>query len=364
MTLSLYLARRFLGTFGLVLAVFVALLYLVELAEQMSRLAGTPSGLRGAMELAGLSLPAALYRILPLITILAAIALFVSLARSSELVVIRAAGRSGLGALVAPTVTALLLGLLAVAALNPIVAATSKLLSVRDAVLTGQERSALSVSAEGLWLRQGGAEGPVVIHAARANGDATELFDTTFLGFDATGRPAFRIRAERATLADGAWRIETARRWPLDADNPEREAEDLDRLNLPSDLTADRIRDGFGRPSDLSIWDAGDFVAALDAAGLSSRKQRVWVQTELALPLLLAGMVLVGAGFTMRHVRFRRTGPAVLFAMAGGFAIYFLRNFAQVLGENGQIPAVLAAWGPPLAAVLLALTLLLHLEDG
>jgi len=46
------------------------------------------------------------------------------------------------------------------------------------------------------------------------------------------------------------------------------------------------------------------------------------------------------------------------------FAIYFLRNFAQVLGENGQLPAILAAWAPPLAAIGLSLGILLHNEDG
>ena len=54
----------------------------------------------------------------------------------------------------------------------------------------------------------------------------------------------------------------------------------------------------------------------------------------------------------------------VLYAILGGFAIFFLRNFAQVLGDNGQIPVILAAWSPPVAAVLLSLGLLLHLEDG
>ncbi|WP_461307014.1 LptF/LptG family permease, partial [Albidovulum sp.] len=49
---------------------------------------------------------------------------------------------------------------------------------------------------------------------------------------------------------------------------------------------------------------------------------------------------------------------------AAGFAIFLLRNFAQVLGENGQIPVALAAWGPPLAALLLSLSLILHLEEG
>jgi lipopolysaccharide export system permease protein len=47
-----------------------------------------------------------------------------------------------------------------------------------------------------------------------------------------------------------------------------------------------------------------------------------------------------------------------------GFGIFFLRNFAQVLGSNGQIPVFLAAWSAPVASVLLALGLLLHMEDG
>ena len=85
---------------------------------------------------------------------------------------------------------------------------------------------------------------------------------------------------------------------------------------------------------------------------------------ELAQPLLLSAMVLVAAGFTMRHARSGKTSSLVLLAVLSGFAIFFLRNFAQVLGDNGQIPIFLAAWAPPLAAIMMALGLLLHLEDG
>ena len=102
----------------------------------------------------------------------------------------------------------------------------------------------------------------------------------------------------------------------------------------------------------------------LERAGFSARKHNVWFQMELALPLLLMAMVLVGAGFTMRHARSGQTGTMVLLAIVSGFAIFLLRNFAQVLGENGQIPVIAAAWSPPVAALLLALSLVLHLEDG
>ena len=51
-------------------------------------------------------------------------------------------------------------------------------------------------------------------------------------------------------------------------------------------------------------------------------------------------------------------------AILGGFGIFFLRNFAQVMGDTGQIPVLLAAWSPPVVAIFSALGLLLHVEDG
>jgi lipopolysaccharide export system permease protein len=75
-------------------------------------------------------------------------------------------------------------------------------------------------------------------------------------------------------------------------------------------------------------------------------------------------MVLIAAGFTMRPQRGRRVGLLVLTAVVLSFGLYFLRNFAQILGDNGQIPVALAAWAPPVAGIAAALGLLLHLEDG
>jgi lipopolysaccharide export system permease protein len=365
MTLALYIARRFAKTVLTVFAGFFVLLYLIDMIEQIRRFADADISLGAAAELAALNTPQAVYRILPMILILASIALFLALARSSELVVIRAAGRSALRMLLAPLVTTLLIGAVAVALLNPIVAGTAKRYETLANRYKLGEGNVLSVSREGLWLRQGGPEGQTVIHAARSNTDGTVLYDASFLAFAEASGPVARIDAAEARLTEGAWALTDAKEWRFDAGgNPERDARRQAALDLPSDLTPDQIRDSFGTPSTIAIWDLPAFIDGLERAGFSARKHYVWFQMELALPLLLMAMVLVGAGFTMRHARSGQTGTMVLLAIVSGFAIFLLRNFAQVLGENGQIPVVLAAWSPPLAAVLLSLTLLLHLEDG
>ncbi len=365
MTLDLYFARRFLRAFLIVGGAFAGLLVMLETVEQVRRFDTSALGLGEALELAALSAPENFYSILPLITLLATLVLCLGLARSSELVVARASGRSALVSLVGPAAAALVLGALAVAALNPIVAATSIAYEARSAAYSGRDASVLSVSDEGLWLRQGGEAGQTVIRAARAGRDGTRLFGVTFLDFSPEGVPLRRIEADEAQLVPGAWEIVGAKDWPLaTAENPERDATLHATLRLPTDLTLERIRDSFGTPSAVPIWDLPAFIAQLEAAGFSARSHRVWFQKELALPLFLLAMVLVGAGFTMRHARFGQSGQLVLLALILGFGLYMLRNLALVLGENGQIPAALAAWSPPIVGILFSLGVLLHLEDG
>ncbi|MEM8822361.1 MAG: LPS export ABC transporter permease LptG [Pseudomonadota bacterium] len=365
MILSVYIARRFLWLVLIVALVFIGLLVPIDLMEQLRRLDGRGVGMGDGLRLAALNLPSALYQILPLIVILATLALFLALGRSSELVVIRASGRSAVRALAPPVLAALALGGLGLLILNPIVAATKGAYEREIASFRDGGGSILSVSAEGVWLRQGDADGQTVIRAARSSLDGTVLYEVTFLAFDAAGSPVERTDAGRAELADGVWVLEDAKRWPLaGAVNPEREAVAVPIATLPSTLTEEQIRDSFGVPSSIPIFDLPDFIAQLDAAGFSGRTHRVWLQMELANPMMLAAMVLIGASFSLRYQRAGRTGMMVMSALLMGFAVFFLRNFAQVLGENGQLPIALAAWSPPLAGILLSLGLILHVEEA
>ncbi len=365
MTLSLYIARRFLAMFALVFGVFLGILMLIDVIDQLRRHSDSAITTGQAFVLSALNVPESLYQILPLVMILTAIALFLNLARSSELVAVRAAGRSGLRFLLAPVLVAGLLGALAVAVFNPLVAATTKEYRLRSAAMGQDGGSILSISADGLWMRQGGDGGQTVIQANRANPDGSELYDVSFLSFGPDDGLKDRLIAKKARLEPGAWVLDGVKRWPLTAANPEAVAENVvGQLRIATDLTQNRLRDSFGKPNSVAFWKLPSYIAGLERAGFSARSYQVWLQMEFAQPLLLIAMVLIAAGFTMRHARFGKTGSMVLLALLGGFFIFFLRNFAQVLGENGQIPIVLAAWAPPLTAAFMALGLLLHLEDG
>ena len=365
MILHFYFARRFLLSFLMITAVIGALVMLVDGVDQARRFANDDVSAAQVLGMTLLHLPETLNMVLPLIMILATVALFLSLARSSELVVTRAAGRSALRALIAPVAVALVIGVLAVAMLNPIVAATSERAEQLTQSYRNDGRSALSVSDEGLWLRQGDTQGQSVIRAWRTNHDGSVLYNVTIISYAPDEGPVRRIEAETARLVEGNWRLRGAKVWPLETGlNAEGAAEEHESITLPTSLTAERIRESIGRPAAVSIYALPEFIRQLEQAGFSTRQHEVWLQAELARPFFLVAMVLVASAFTMRHTRFGGTGIAVLATILLGFGLYFIRSFAQILGENGQIPVVLAAWAPPAAAIFLALGLLLHAEDG
>ena len=364
MTLLRYLAARYLRALGLVLGVLGAILVLIEMIEQLRRHAST-LGIGQIGRLAVLKASEAFYESLPLVALIASVVLFVGLARSSELVATRAAGRSAVRALAGPVLAAVAFGMVAAAVLNPLAATARRVYLAEVARLNAGDNGQMAVlSAEGLWLRQATPAGQMVIHASEAGAAGAVLLNAAFLDFDPEARLMRRIEAREVRLRPGYWELHDAKLWRLSAANPENEAEVHETLILTTDLTDRSIRESIGASAEVSVWDLPRLIADLERAGFSTRSLQMQLQGVLALPGMMAAMALLAAAFTLRASRAGGTGTNVMLALLAGFGTYFLARFATVMGETGRLPVLLAAWGPALVGMLLALALLLHREEG
>jgi lipopolysaccharide export system permease protein len=365
MTLWRYILRGFLRAVVSVFAVIALVILLFSAVENLRRLGDTGARLGDVMIITSLLATEVLYQVFPLVLMLASLVTFLRFARTSELVVMRAAGISALRLIGIPVAAAIVLGAVFVAVVNPFVAASIKRGLALEEGWHDTGASLLSFSPEGVWLRQadpGG--GQTVIQAARTNADGTILSRVRMHRFDREGTPYARIEAPAARLTPGGWAIEGAMVWQLGADRRYERVQEGGRLRLPTDLTADQILESFSPPEIVGFWDLGRFIAQMEESGFSGQRHRLFLQSELAKPALFAAMVLIGAAFALRPARFGQTGVMILLAVLAGFALYFLKDFAETLGARGQIPLLVAAWTPPVAAILMALGLLLHLEDG
>ena len=363
MILERYLIRRIAASFLMVSGIFLSMLLLLDMVEQMRRLSGRNVGFEQIIRLSALNLPEGFYEIAPLVLMLAAMWVGLSWSRSSEFVVIRATGRSVPRLVILPACAVLLASIGFVAVMNPLVASSSREYSRVIAEVRDRPTDVAAIGADGLWLRQADTLGQTVIHARHAEATGTLLRDVTFLVFHATEGVTSRIHAERAMLNPGNWQLEAVKVWNLSAPNPEQSAEFSDRLDVPTELTPERIRDSFAQVRAIPLAQLPGFIATLERAGFAALEHRMRLNMELALPVMLTGLMLLALALSIHHMRAGNAGVRALVTILAGFALFFLRNFAQVLGESGQIPVILAAWGLPFATLLLAIGIMLNLEE-
>lgn len=371
-TLGLYIARRFLGVALFAFTVVYVLVATVDLIELMRNSAGGQARFPDLVAMALLRAPAITITAAPFTILLSAMTCFATMARSSELVVTRSAGVSVWRLLTPALLAAALLGVFTVTVYNPIAAAFANRFEALEDRFFDRSLSRLSISADGLWLRQGAAGGQTVIRAQRASGSVERLWQVNVFQFDPADRFYRRIDARTALLEEGSWQLNGVRRWDLLAIDIETAGgssvvtrpERLDSMRIPTELTRERIQESFAPPETISFWKLPRFVGLLDSSGFASNRHRMHWYGLLALPVVFCAMVLIGAAFSMRHVRFGGLGLMALGCVLTGFAYFFLSDIASALGASGSVPAEVAAWAPPGSAVLFALGLLLHLEDG
>jgi len=366
LTLSRYVARQFAWAVLGMLAALAGLVALFDLIELLRRAATREDASFGIVAtISGLRIPFIVMEIMPFAVLLGGILAFWRLTRSSELVVARAAGISVWQFVAAPVLAAFALGAIATAALSPLSSAMLARAEQLDARYLRSGSGPFSLTGGQLWLRQadrdGSNAGVAIVHARAvvASDVSLELRDVSIFRLDAQDRFLGRIEAPRATLLPGRWRLQDARE--ILADRAPSPPEDIE---FPTDLTVERVQDSFASPDTLSVWALPDFIALLEASGFSSIRHRLHLNALLALPLLTAVMALVAAGFSMRPAR--RGGVAQMLAggVAAGFALFVITKVANEFGQSGALPVRLAAWAPAAAGLMLAVALLLHLEDG
>ncbi len=216
-----------------------------------------------------------------------------------------------------------------------------------------------------LWLRQADRgltpRGVAIVHAADVTLHEQTLTATTVTVFRLNDADQLlsRIEATRARLADGDWTLDQAR-----AVRPDAVPDPPRTIVLPTDLTVARVQESFASPDTLSVWELPGFIRLLRRSGFSSIRHRLHFQALLALPLLTATMALVAAGFSMRTARRGGVARMIGSGVAAGFALFMISKMAEEFGQSGSIPVILAAWVPAAAGMMLAVALLLHMEDG
>jgi lipopolysaccharide export system permease protein len=358
-TLYRYLALQFFVGVAVVYAGFLALAFSIDVVDLLNRTAGHDVDTAVVIGMAVLQLPDLGQKMMPFAILLGGVFTFVRLSKSQELVAARAAGISAWDFMLPPLAVAILIGVVAVTLFTPLSARMFAKFAGLEARYIKGEASQLSVSQNGLWLRQGDESQQSVIHALHVADQGQHLEDVVIFLYGAHDKFQGRIDARSAQLQDGAWLLSDAY-----VSGPAGSPVRHQHYSLSTTLTAAQIQESSTSPDAMSFWDLPGYIRAAQASGFSGTRYELYLYTLYALPVLFAAMVFMAASFSLRISREGGTARVILLSATCGFGVYFFSDMTRVMGTAGTLPILLAATAPAIASIFIGMTMVFNQEDG
>jgi lipopolysaccharide export system permease protein len=358
-TLARYFAGRLFAMILVVYGICVMLVFFIDFVEMMREAAKADIPASQVLFLTFLRLPAFAELVLPFAVLIGAIGAFLMLSRSSELVIVRAAGVSVWQFLRPAIFVALVFGVFAVTVYNPVAAAAKQAADRLFAETFATKREAQANSKTATWIRQDGPDGPSIIYARATADRGTTLAGLTVLQFDPSKKFIERIEADKAVLRQGYWELNNAH-----VSSSGNIPQAYKKYIVSTNLSSTQVTESVDTAEGVSFWELPGFIEFAQKAGLSTISYRLQYQLLLARPFLMVVMVLLAATCALKPFRFGKIQTMVIAGLGGGFAFFVLAEVSRQLGMSGYITAGVAAWAPNAIGTFLALTVLLHQEDG
>lgn len=363
--LSRYIAKHFFFSIMITIIGLLAVVSLIDLFELLRRSVKYQTvPFSVIVEMIILKIPYMTERLMPYAVLIGSILALTRLTRTHELIVARAAGISVWQFLLPAIIVVLLLGSFITTLFNPLSSALLLRYEQLEAKYLSSRGSLMVVSSSGLWMRQM-EDNPTstisehIINAAKVNSHDMTFSNIIIFSFNQNKNFLERLDAEKAVLKPGILELTQVIR-----STPGKPPENIASLSLPTSLTMEYIQDSFASPETMSFWRLPSFITTLESAGFPAMRHRLYYQSLLANPLLMAGMVWVAAVFSLRLPRRGKIGILVASGLLTGFLLYFFTDLVHALGSAGTLPIILAAWAPALVMCMIGAVLLLHIEDG
>jgi len=343
-TVRRFLLLHVLSAIGLVTFAFLALLFFIDMLNDLSELGKPGFSLSGTLLHVTLSLPARAYEVLPIAVLVGGVYALASLAASSEFTILRISGLSPRAAL------GLLLQLAAVLVLTLFLlgewlAPAAGQLAAR--LRSGDDAGIGTRLASGVWLRNDSRSSGNQTVNIRAISPQGELSDVRIYVLNSQAQVSAELHAARGEYqGDGAWMLYDVTRTDL----PLQTGGALRVTRLASErwqtsLSPSVLGVLLLSPEKMSALDLWRYIEHLRANHQAAERYEIQLWKKLFYPFSAVVMLLLALPFAYLHTRSKGVSGKVLVGIVLGIAFILLNTLFSSLG-------ILGTWPPALTAAL------------
>jgi len=343
-----YVGRTVLAAIALMLLAIVGLDMIFRLIDELNSLGGDYQYLQ-ALGYALMTTPSRINVMLPMSALIGCLAGLGSMATSSELVVMRAAGISTLRLIWAAMKPAILLLIVAMA-VTEFVAPKLEQIAESEREMKKNHAEAL-ISGAGLWNREGNEF--MHFNVVQPNG---VLYGVSIFHYDEQRRLQSALFAKRATFGDDGWLLEEV----VGTAFSENHTDKIEHRTLKwhSQLVPELLDLVSLDATELSLRGLSRYANYLGRQGLANSEYRLAFWQKALLPLSTLSLVLVAISFIFGPLRSVTMGFRIFCGVLLGIVF---RTTQDILGPASSVygfPPFLASLIPVMICVVIGIVLL------
>lgn len=352
--LSRYLAREVFGATAMVLVAFLGLFAFFDFINELDSVGKDGYQLHHALIYVAMILPGRVYELLPVAVLIGSLYALTTLARHSEITVMRASGLStskmlrtlGLIGSVFVVLTFVFGEYIAPPAES---AAQQWRLTATNSTVSQQLRS-------GLWVK----DGPLVVNVRTLLPDRT-MEKVRIYTFDDRYTLASISEAQRGEYdGEGQWRLREVVRTSFHADRTT--LEHLPEFIWRSELTPEVLSVLMVVPERMSVANLWAYIRHLRDNQQNADRYEIALWKKVVYPFAALVMLALALPFSFTHDRMGGVSVKVFFGVMLGIGFHLLNGLFSSLGVINAWPPVMAALTPSLIFLAAAAVMLYAVE--
>lgn len=296
-----------------------------------------------------------LEKIIPIIVLISSALYFYIKNKSNEIMTAKSYGLSNINILAPIIFITFMFGILNMAVFNPVGKMLLKKYQNYEAQNFKKQSSLVSVSKNGIWLKNRLDGKDIIINALRVSEIYKTMYDTNVFFLDKNSQFSERMIAKSIVFKEQELVLKD-----IISIDSEFKIQKINEIILPIKLSMSQIFGNLTSIDGISFFQLLEFIKVTEDSGVSATSYKLYFFKVLFYPFFIIGMVLVSYFFCSKLGQRKKFDISIFYSILLGFAICFFSNFMYAIGESGKILIILAILFPIIVSNLVPIYLIVN----
>ena len=351
-----YLVKLFLKKITLLSGIFLSLIFILSIFEEISYFKNIDVGIYFPFLLTLLNTPSTLFEIFPFIFLISSQFFFLELIDKNELEFLKVHGLNNIKIIQILSSTSIILGIFLILLFYQFSSQLKFLYFDLKNDYSKDDKYLAVITENGLWIKDELGDKKYVINASKINGNYLE--NVSIAEFDLNFKLIKMIESDKVDVSSKEWNIFK----PTISINNSTKILQND-ISIFTHFDLKKINSMFRNLSSLNILELNKLKQDYEDLGYSTFEITSHLNRLYSFPVYLSIMSVFSA---IIMLNIKRNKPMIYHIISGvllSVIIYYFYYLFNLLGQNGKIPLLASTWLPLLLLMIFILIGLVRINE-